>query len=147
MPARPATPKSPKVIGGRVLPFTRRTQRHHQGRAAHPAGRGRPRPPVGGTPQRDGRAARPQQPQRPELLVRRAVSLVLMTLVLPGSAHWVAGDRRVAKAAFGVAAGCLGLGLLLRLVAAGGPRAARGVLPRSTGVRRPPPPPVLAPLG
>src|SRR3954452_9155280 len=115
MPARPATPKSPKVIGGRVLPFRRRTQRHHQGRAAHPAGRGRPRPPVGATPQRDGGAARPQ---RPELLVRRAVSLVLMTLVLPGSAHWVAGDRRVAKIALGIAAGCLGLALLLGLVAA-----------------------------
>src|SRR4051812_26297292 len=132
MPARPATPKSPKVIGGRVLPFTRRTQRHHQGRAAHPAGRGRPRPPVGATPQRDGGAARPQ---RPELLVRRAVSLVLMTLVLPGSAHWVAGDRRVAKIALGIAAGCVGLALLLGLVAAVDLGAAVGVLADSSVLR------------
>src|SRR3954453_22541508 len=135
MPARPATPKSPKVIGGRVLPFTRRTQRHHQGRAAPPAGRGRPRPPVGATPQRDGGAARPQRPQRPGLLVRRAVWLLLLTLGRPGSAHWVAGDRRVAKIALGIAAGCLGLGLFLGLVAAVGLGAAVGFLADSTVLR------------
>jgi LCP family protein required for cell wall assembly len=63
------------------------------------------------------------------------VSLVVMTLVLPGSAHWVAGDRRVAKAALGVAAGCLGLGLLLGLVAAVDLGAAVGFLADSTVLR------------
>src|SRR3954463_12774401 len=126
MPARPPTPKSPKVIGGRVLPFRRRTQRHHQGRAAHPAGRGRPRPPVGATPQRDGGAApRPRAPppgaggRAPgAALALAAAAPVRMALGRPGSAHWVAGDRRVAKIALGIAAGCVGLALLLGLVAA-----------------------------
>jgi LCP family protein required for cell wall assembly len=63
------------------------------------------------------------------------VSLVVMTLVLPGSAHWVAGERRVAKVALGVAAGCLGLGLLLGLVAAVDLGAAVGFLADSTVLR------------
>ena len=49
----------------------------------------------------------------PDVLVRRAVTLLLLTLLLPGSAHWVAGHRRVAKIALGVVAGCLSATLLL----------------------------------
>src|SRR3954451_15173134 len=135
MPARPATPKSPKVIGARVLPFPASTHSDQRARAAHPAGRGAATPTPDGTPQGDPRPARPVRPQPPELLVRRAVSLVVMTLVLPGSAHWVAGDRRGAKAALGVAAGCLGLGLLLGLVAAVDLGAAVGFLADSTVLR------------
>src|SRR4051812_38125296 len=135
MPARPATPKSPKVIGARVLPFPPSTDSDQSARAAHPAGRGAPASAPDGAPEPDLPPGRPARPQPPELLVRRAVSLVVMTLVLPGSAHWVAGDRRVAKVALGVAAGCLGLGLFLGLVAAVDLGAAVGFLADSTVLR------------
>src|SRR3954471_16898710 len=135
MPARPATPKSPKVIGARVLPFPASTHSDQRARAAHPAGRGAAAPTPDGTPEGDPRPARPVRPQPPELLVRRAVSLVVLTLVLPGSAHWVAGNRRVAKAALGVAAGCVGLALILALLAAVDVGDAVGLLADSTVLR------------
>jgi polyisoprenyl-teichoic acid--peptidoglycan teichoic acid transferase len=122
------------VIGARVLPFPASTHRNQRARAAHLAGRGAPA--TSGAPAAADPPPRPVRPAvPPELQVRRAVSLVLMTLVLPGSAHWVAGDRRVAKAALGVAAGCLGVGLLLGLVAAVDLGAAVGFLADSTVLR------------
>lgn len=62
------------------------------------------------------RVGKPAPP--PQLLVRRAVSLLLLTLVLPGSAQWLAGDRRVAKAALGVVAGAVAIGVVLALAVA-----------------------------
>ncbi|MGZ4602498.1 MAG: LCP family protein [Kineosporiaceae bacterium] len=69
------------------------------------------------------------------MLVRRAVTLLLLTLLLPGSAHWVAGDRRVAKIALGVVAGCVTVVLVLAVAAAIDLGAVLGILADSTLLR------------
>ncbi|GAB3999006.1 LCP family protein [Nocardioides marmoraquaticus] len=63
----------------------------------------------------DPPATRPVPPRRPSPAhaFRRALVLVLMTLVLPGSAQLVAGNKRVGRLALRVWAGLLGTGLLL----------------------------------
>jgi len=67
--------------------------------------------------------------------VRRAVTLLLLTLLLPGSAHWVAGSRRVAKIALGVVAGCVAVVLVLAVAAAIDLGALLGFLADSTLLR------------
>jgi LCP family protein required for cell wall assembly len=127
-------PKSLTVIGARVLPFPGSTQRHHGG---SPGAGGPPPPsPEPGDGRRPDRPTRPQlTPQPPDVLVRRAVSLLLLTLVLPGSAQWVAGDRRVAKVALGAVAGCLAAALLLALTAVVDLGAVLGLVADSTLLR------------
>lgn len=49
--------------------------------------------------------------------VRRAVTLLLITLVVPGSAQVAAGDRRLGRAALKVWLGLVGVGVLLALLA------------------------------
>lgn len=60
-------------------------------------------------------ATRPEPPRRPSPAhaFRRALALVLMTLVLPGSAQLVAGNKRVGRFALRVWLGLLGTGLVL----------------------------------
>src|SRR4051812_7197769 len=132
MPTRPASPRSPKVMGARVVPFPASTQRGDAPGPVPPGGAAAPEVPDAAA---EGSVRPPTRPQPPAILVRRAVSLVVLTLVLPGSAHWVAGNRRVAKAALGVAAGCVGLALILALLAAADVGAAVGLLADSTVLR------------
>lgn len=63
----------------------------------------------------DPPATRSVPPRRPSPAhaFRRALVLVLMTLVLPGSAQLVAGNKRIGRLALRVWAGLLGTGLLL----------------------------------
>jgi LCP family protein required for cell wall assembly len=119
-------------MGARVVPFPASTQRGDAPGPVPPGGAAAPEAPDAAA---EGSVRAATRPQPPAILVRRAVSLVVLTLVLPGSAHWVAGNRRVARVALGVAAGCVGLGLILALLAAVDVGAAVGVLADSTVLR------------
>jgi len=71
--------------------------------------RPRPRPGRPGPPGQ-GRTPSAPEPADPRLRARRAVTLVLLTVVLPGSAHLAAGSRRVGRLALRVwLAGAAGL--------------------------------------
>ena len=107
--------------------------------AARAAGPGRARSGAAVSADRSG-ATRPADRRglasSPDVLVRRAVTLLLLTLLLPGSAHWVAGDRRVARIALGVVVGCLSVTLLLAVAAVVDLGAVLGLLADSTLLRR-----------
>src|SRR4051812_26606642 len=146
MSTRPASPRSPKVMCARVVPFPASTQRGDAPGPVPPGGAAAaeapgPVPPGGAAAAEapdaaaEGSVRAATRLQPPAILIRRAVSLLVLTLVLPGSAHWVAGNRRVAKAALGVTAGCVSLGLILALLAAVDVGAAVGLLADSTVLR------------
>ncbi|MEQ7128810.1 LCP family protein [Actinopolymorpha sp. B11F2] len=59
---------------------------------------------------------------------RRAVTLLLMTLVVPGSAQLVAGNRQVGRIALRVAAGAVAVGALLAFIGLVSPRALVSIL-------------------
>jgi hypothetical protein len=59
---------------------------------------------------------------------RRAVTLLLMTLVAPGSAQLVSGNRPVGRVALRVAAGAVAVGALLAFIGLVSPRALVAIL-------------------
>ena len=71
----------------------------------------------------------------PRLRVRRAVALLLLALALPGSAQWLAGDRRLGRAVLVGVAAVTGLALLLGIVALADTGAVLGLFTDSTVLR------------
>lgn len=78
----------------------------------HPTARTRP------TPSRSS-AARPGSARSASerIQLRRALTLTLMTLVMPGSAQIVTGNKRIGRVAIRIWLGCLALGALLLVLA------------------------------
>ena len=80
----------------------------------------RPRPPRPGAP--EGAYRPTTHPLRdpgsltPAMRSRRAVTLLLMTLVVPGSAQVTAGNRRFGRLGLRIWFGLLGLGVLLGVI-------------------------------
>ena len=124
------------MTDGRVLVFPPA----RGSRADHPAGSGRPtappRPVAEGDQGRVRRSgSRPVPGPSPRLRVRRAVALLLLALALPGSAQWLAGDRRLGRAVLVGVAAVTGLALLLGIVALADTGAVLGLFTDSTVLR------------
>jgi LCP family protein required for cell wall assembly len=62
------------------------------------------------------RASGHPQGMPPQVRVRRAVTLLVMALLVPGLAQWVAGSRRVGRIALRALAGVIGFAALIGLV-------------------------------
>jgi LCP family protein required for cell wall assembly len=93
---------------------------------------------VGGQPEGKGAAtpggSRPA-PLPPRLRVRRAVSLLLLALALPGSAQWLAGHRRLGRTVLVGVAAVAALAVLLAVVALADSGAVLGLVTDSTVLR------------